>query len=159
LGSPSFVGLNISGSVPAGLVAELIAQHAPARVEHGLCHPRLGELGRADIADDDQGVFADNPRCRLVKLMFARIGDLGVDRTDAALVSGALRNGKRSLVLVVVPKRRDGRAITQRGKCLKPEIDADAAIAGREIVGDLALKNHEPSPACILDEAAGLKTV
>jgi len=155
-GSPSFVGLNVNSPVPAGFVAELRTQHSPARIQDGLRHLGFRELGGADIADDDQGVFADKPRRRLVKLVFARVGDLGVDRTDAALVTGPLRNGKRGLVLAIVPKRRDGRAIAQRGERLKPEIDADAAIAGRQIVRDLALENDEPSPARILGKAPSL---
>lgn len=155
-GSPSLVGLDVNSPVPAGFVAELRTQHSPARVEHGFSHPCLGELGRADIADDNQGVFADKPRRRLVKLMLACVGDLGVDRTDAALVSGPLRNGKHGLVLAIVPKRRDGRSITQRGERLKPQIDADTTIAGRQIVRDLALENDEPSPARILGKAPSL---
>lgn len=155
-GSPSFVGLNVNSSVPAGFVAELRTQHSPARVQDGLRHLGFREFGRADIADDDQGVFADKPRRRLVKLMFARAGDLGVDRANAALVPGPLRNGKRGLVLAIVPKRRDGRAIAQRGESLKPEIDANAPVAGRQIVRDLALEDDEPSPARILGKAAGL---
>lgn len=154
-GSPSFVGFDVNSSVPAGFVAELRTQHSPARVQDGLRHLGFREFGRADIADDDQSVFADKPRRRLVNLVFARVGDLGVDRADAALVSGPLRNGKRGLVLAVVAKRRDGRAITQRGECLKTQIDADAPVAGRQIVRDLALENHEPSPARILGKAPG----
>lgn len=154
-GSPSFVGLNVNSPVPAGFVAELRTQHSPARVQDGFGHPRLGELGRTDVADDDQGVFADKPRRRFVKLMFAGVGDLGVDRANAALVSGSLRNGKRGLVLAVVAKHRDGRAVAQRGERLKPEIDADAPVAGRQIVRDLALENDEPSPARILGKASG----
>lgn len=155
-GSPSFVGLNVNSPVPAGFVAELRTQHSPARIQDGLRHLGFREFGGADVTNDDQGVFADKPRRRLVNLMFPRIGDLGVDRADAALVSGALRNGKRGLVLAVVAKRRNGRAVTQRGKRLKPQINADATVAGRQIVSDLALENDEPSPARILGKASGL---
>ena len=155
-GSPSFVGFDVNSPVPAGFVAELRTQHAPTRVQDGLRHLGFRELGRADIADDDQGVFADKPRRRLVKLVFARVGDLGVDRANAAFVSCPLRNGKRGLVLAIVAKCRDGRAIAQRGERLKPEIDANAPVAGRQIVRDLALENDEPSPARILGKAPGL---
>jgi putative transposase len=155
-GSPSFVGLNVNSPVPAGFVAELRTQHSPARIQDGLRHLGFREFGGADIADDNQGVFADKPRRRLVKLVFARVGDLGVDRTDAALVSGPLRNAKRGLVLAIVSKRRDGLAIAQRGERLEPEIDANAPVAGRQIVRDLALEDDEPSSARILGKAAGL---
>lgn len=90
LGSPSFVGFKEHGPVPTGFVTELRPQHTPARIQDGLRHLGFCELGRADIAYDDQGVFAGYPRRRLVKLMFARVGDLGMDRADAALVPGAV---------------------------------------------------------------------
>lgn len=44
-GSPSLVDFHIPSPVPAGLVAELIAERRPPRVEHGLGHPCLRELG------------------------------------------------------------------------------------------------------------------
>ncbi len=91
LGRPCFVDNYQSRPVPSGFVSELRPQHSPTRIEHGFSHPCLDEFGRADIADDDQGVFADDPRRRLVKLMFARVGDLSVDRADAALEIGHLR--------------------------------------------------------------------
>jgi len=91
-----------------------------------------------------------------VQLVATRVGDLGVDRPDAALVPGPLRNGKPGLVSAVVAQRRDGRAITQRGKRLQTEIDADVAVAYRQVVGDFAFENDIPPPARILREAPGL---
>jgi len=153
-GSPSFVGLNVNSPVPSGFVAELSAQRRPARVEDGFGHLRFSELGRADIADDDQFVFASKLRAPLVKVVTARVGDLGVDRTDAAFVPGALRNSKRRLVSAVVTKCRNSRAIAARGKRLQAEIDADCAIAGGEAVSDFALEANVPSTTGVLHEAA-----
>lgn len=159
LGSPSFIDLNKSRPVPSGFVSELRSQYSPACVEHGFRHPCFGELGRADIADYDQGVFAGKPRRRLVKLVFARVGNLGVDRTSAALVSGPLRNGKRDLVFSIMTQSRDGRAIAQRGERLKPQVDANTPIASRKIVGNFALENYIPAPARILRKASRFETV
>lgn len=72
LGSPSFIDFNKSRPVPSGFVSELRFQHSPACIQDGLRHLGFDELGGADISDDDQGVLAGNPRCRLVKVMFAR---------------------------------------------------------------------------------------
>jgi putative transposase len=159
LGSPSLVGFKEHGSVPAGFVTELRPQHAPARIQDGLRHPGLDEFGRADIADDDQGVVADDPRRRLVELMFARVGDLGVDRADAALVTGALLDRERCLVLAVVAQGRDGRAVAQCGRRLQTKIDTDRAVAGQQIICDLALENNIPSAARVLDKAAGFESL
>lgn len=157
LGSESFVGLNISSPVPAGLVAELIAQHRPTRVEYGLGHLGFRELGRADVADDDNSIFASDLRGPLVKMVAPRVGDLGVDRADAALVPGPLRSGKRGLVLAIVAERRDRSPVAARRERLKPEVDADFAVAGRQTAGNLALEADVPAPARILYEAASLE--
>lgn len=107
LGSPSLVDFEIPSSVPAGLVAELVLQHRPTRVENGLGHLRFREPRRTDIADDDEFVFASDLGGPLVEMMATRVGDLRVDRADAALVTGAAGNGERGLVLTIVAERRD----------------------------------------------------
>src|SRR5215470_12300771 len=114
----------------------------------------LASLAGADIADDDDAVLPSNPRGFLVKLMSARVGDLGVDRLDALLALGAR---KRRLVPAVVTKRWNARAIAARRKCLKPEIDADRPAAGWKIVRDRTLEADVPSPSRILDERASLE--
>jgi putative transposase len=91
--------------------------------------------------------------------MFACIGDLGVDCADATLVSSPLCNGERGLVLAVVTKRRNDRAIAQRSERLKPKVDANAPLAGRQIVSNFALENDEPSPARILGKASSLDAI
>ncbi len=158
LGSPCFVDNYQSRPVPSGFVSELRFQHAPARIQDRLRHPGFREFGGADIADDDQGVFADKPRRRLVNLVFAGVGDLGVDRTDAALVSGALLDRKRGLILPIVAQGRDRIALTQCGERLKTQVNANLASADRQIICNLALENDIPSAARILDEAAGLES-
>lgn len=143
--------------MPAGLVAELVAQHRPARIQNGLRHSGLSDLGRADIADDDQFVLASDLRRPFVKMVLARIRDLGVDRLDAALVARALRNRKRGLVLAVVTERWHLRAVAQRRNVFQAEIYPDFTIAGREIVGDFALEADVPAPTRILHERSGLE--
>lgn len=157
MGSPSFVGLDVARSMPSGLVFELAAQHRPARVEDGLRHLGLRELGRADISDDDKFVLASELGAPLVKMVAPSVGDLGVDRADAALVPGALRNGERSLVLAVMAKRRDRGPVAACGKRLEAEIDADLAVASRTILGNLALETDVPATTSVLHEAASLE--
>lgn len=142
-----------------GFIAELVAEHRPTSVKHGFCHPGFGELSSVHIADDDQGVFADNPRRRLVELMFARVGDLGMDRTDAALVPGALLDRERGLVFSIVTESGDGRAVATCGQRLQPEINADLAGSSRQIFGNFALENSIPATARVLREAARFETV
>jgi hypothetical protein len=52
-----------------------------------------------------------------------------VDRTDAASVVGALRNGERRLISAVVLQRRHRRPVAAGGEGLQTEIDADLAGA------------------------------
>ena len=156
-GSVSFVGLDVAGSVPSGFVFEHAAERGPASVEYGFCHPRLGQFRRAHIADDDQFVFTSNPRGLLVKVVTPRVGDLGVDRLDASLVPGPLRNSKLGLVSAVVFERRNAGAVRADGQRLESEVDADVARAGREIVGNLTLKADIPTTSRVLRKAATLE--
>lgn len=155
-GSVSFVGFNIPSPMPSGFIGELVAEHRPASVEHGLCHPRLSQLLRVHIADDDQFVLPGDPRGLLVKVMAPSVGDLGVDCSDAALVSGPLRNGKLSLISAIVLERRDAGAIGADGKRLEPEINPDLARSGRQVVDNLALIADVPAASRVFDERSGL---
>lgn len=159
LGSESFVGLNVNSPVPAGLVAEMVAQHRPTRVQDGLCHRGFDEFGGADIADDDQGVFPRDAGSRLVNVMFARVCDLGVNRPDAPLVPGALLDRQRGFVLPVVPQGRNGRPVAACGECLQAKINADRTVAGRQILGHIAIEYYVPAPARVLCEATRPETL
>jgi len=55
--------------VPADLVVELVAEHRPASIEHGLGHPRRCKLGDVHIADRDQPVLSSDPSGLLVQVM------------------------------------------------------------------------------------------
>lgn len=160
LGSPSFVGFNKTRPVPAGLVFEHVPQHRPTCIENGFSHPSsLGKLCGADIADNDKLVFASYLSARFVELIFARVCNLGVDRLDAALVTGALCDGKRGLILAIVLQGRDGVAIAARRECLQSEVYSNLAIAGWQIVGNLALKTNIPATTGVLSKAARLDGV
>lgn len=154
MGSPSFVDFEIPGSVPAGLVAELVLQHRPTRIQDGLRHLGLCEFGRADISDDDEFVFASDLCRPLVEMMAARVSDLGVDRADATLVAGTLRDGERGFVLAIVAECRDNEAIAARGDGLEPEIDADMSGSGRQLLVDLAIKADIPASSGVLGKAS-----
>ncbi|HKJ60388.1 MAG TPA: hypothetical protein VKA94_00130, partial [Hyphomicrobiales bacterium] len=153
-GSPSFVGFIIPGSVPTGFVAELVAEHRPTGVKHGFSHPSFGELSGIHVTNDDQGVFPRDAGRRLVNLMFARVGDLGVDRADAALVSCALLDGKRRLIFSIVAKRGNGRTVAACGQRLQAEINADLTGSSGQVVCNFALKDHVPATASIFDKAS-----
>src|SRR5262245_6027467 len=147
---------NISSPVPSGLIAKLIAERRPAGVEHGLCHPRLDQLDRVHIADGDQTVRSSNTRRLLVEMVAPGVGDLGVDRGNAAPVSGAARLGERGFVSAVMPQRRHHAAIAACGKLLEAKVDADLTGTGRQPVGHLALKGDIPAAARVLHKTAGL---
>lgn len=154
LGSPSFVGFNISRSVPAGFIAELIAQHRPTRVQNGLRHSGFHELGRADIADDDQFFLTSKLRAPLMQVMLSGVRDFGVDRADALLVPSALSNSKCRFIAPIMLERGNNSAIRTCGDGLEPEVNADGASAGWKFVFDFALEANVPATSGILDEAS-----
>ena len=157
LGSPSFVGLDVTRSVPAGFVFEHVAEHGPAGVEDGLCHPCFRKLGRIHIADDDQFIFTSDHGGPLMQMVAPRVGNIGVDRLGAPLVSGTLCDCKRGLVPSIVPQGGDRRAIAACCERLESEVNSDLTVAGREIVGDVTLKRDIPAPAGILRKTSGLE--
>lgn len=157
LGSHSFVNFNKSRPVPSGFVSELRFQHSPTCVQNRLSHSGFCKLGRTDVADDDKCVFTSDFRGPLVEMVAPRIGDFSVDNSDASLVTRALGNSERRLVLAVVPQSGNNGAVCASSDSLQSEINTDLAIAGRQIVGNLALKTDIPAPASVLHEAASLE--
>lgn len=154
LGTVSLVGLDKHSPVPSGLVAEHMAECGPACIEHGLSHPRLYQPGSIHIADDDQTILPRQTCAGDVKLVTARVGDLGMDRADAALVSGALGYGKRGFVLLVMPERRNRSSVAAHGEGLEAKVDTDFTVPGGQIICDLALERDIPAPTCVLHESA-----
>lgn len=156
-GRKSFVGFNVSRSVPAGLIGELRPQHRPACVQDGFGHSGFRKFGRADVADNDQSVVASNPGGPLVEVMLACISDLRVDRLHASFVSRALRRAERGLIFSIVPNGRNFRTVTECGKFFKTKIDTNSAGTSRSVVRDFADKTNIPTPARILDKRSGLE--
>jgi hypothetical protein len=155
LGSPSFVSFNVASVVPSGLIRKLATEHRPACVEDGLRHPRLRKPSGVHIADNDQFVLPDNSCGLFVKVVAPRVGDLGVDRLDAGVIVGALRDCKSSFVSPIMLQCWNRRTVSASRQRLQPEINADLAVAGRKIVFDLALESDVPAPTRILRETTG----
>jgi hypothetical protein len=84
-------------------------------------------------------------------VIFPGIRDLGMNSLGALAVTGALRRGKCPFVLAVVAERGDRSAIAARRKGFQPQINADFAVAYRQI-GNIDVEAHVPASACILDE-------
>lgn len=157
LGTPSFVGFNIHCLPSGSLVSQHMPECAPARIKNGLRHLGTGELSGIHIADDDQTVFPRQIGAGDVKMVTPRIGDLGMDRADAALVPSALSLGKRGFVSPIVSERRDFSPVAARGECLQAKINSDFAVAGGKVVFDLALKGYVPAPASVLHKSTGFE--
>ena len=157
LGSEPFVNFKEHSVVPSGFVRKMCLQHRPARVEDGLCHLRFRELGRAGVADRDKLIVADEFGRPLVKVMPSRIGDLGVDGADAALVTGALSDRKSGFVLPIVAKGRNARAVATCGERFQSKINADLSVSSGENVGNLALEADIPAATSVLDKTASFE--
>ncbi len=157
LGSPSFVDLDVSRIVSVGFVSRHVAERRPACIQHRFGQTRLRKLDGIDIADDDQCVVASDSCGLLMEVMAPSVGDLGVNRPDAARVSGALRNGECGLILAVMLQGWNLYAVAARRQRLEPEVDTDLTVAGGKLVGGLALECDIPAPASVLREASGLE--
>lgn len=92
LGNVSFVRLDQHDSLPSGPVAEGVPAR-PARIEHGLGHPRPGETGSDHNVDDDEAISQDDPPGLLAAVVTSGIDDFRMDRPGPLHVVGPLRDG------------------------------------------------------------------
>lgn len=153
LGREAFVGDFERGSVPQGLVAEHISEHRPAGIKRGLCHPRLGQTGRAHITDDDASVLAHDPRGLLMQEMPPAISHLGMDGRCTAFLAAPFRQRQVLFVSPIEGGRLDLPAIAECGEVVKSKIDPDGRAKLGNCLGDLDLDIEIPASARILGEA------
>lgn len=156
LGSESFIDLQIHSSMLASFVLELVSQHRPASVEDGFRHLRSLEVGRADIADNDQSVFTRDPSGRDVKMMPSGIGNLGVDRLRTFLFTSALSGTNRRFVAPIVFRRRNRETIATHGETFETQVDTDHSDAGVGLRLNFACQREVPASAGILNEGSNL---
>lgn len=140
--------------LPSGrLVPQHFLEHVPARIQDGLSHLGLDEFGAAHVTDDDQFIFKGNPGGCDVQMVFARVGDLGMDRSNALFVSGPLRLTQGVCVFPVMLESGNARAVATGGHSLEAEVDAD--FPGASLLRfNLTLENDVPTTASVLGEAA-----
>ena len=85
-----FVDFAVGHAKPVGFVLQACAKLAPAGIMYRLGHTSFGQFGTRDVSHDDQTCSIDY-RCRgLVRPVFARIFDAGMDGLDALLFVGTL---------------------------------------------------------------------
>lgn len=154
LGSPVLGNLDVICAVPAGLVAEHILERRPTGIQDGLRHLGFDQLGRAHIPDNDSGIGTGDLGGCHVQFVFPAVGDFGVNSPNPVPISGSLGAAKRSFVFPIVTGGVNDKAVTAHGQRFQAEIDADMAIAARQIVGNVALEIDVPAPARIFSERA-----
>ena len=87
-------------------------------------------------------------------MILSCVGDLGVNRLDPAFVRA--RCARALCPSRGVPQIFDNLAVTGRGERFQPKVDADLAVAGRQIVGNLDVEANPPFTARVLNERAAL---
>jgi len=83
-----------------------------------------------------------------------RVGDLGVDRTNALFISAALGSGERIGVAPVMLQRRNLRSVRTRRKVFQAKVYADGSGARGKVVHNFALKRDVPPTPSVLNESA-----
>lgn len=156
-GSPSLVSLDIHRLPSGSFVTQHVPERRPTRIQDGFRHLGLSEAGCVHVANDDQAVFTRELCAGDVQLVATRIGDLGADCADAALVARALCCSERTLALTVMLQRWNARAVAACGKRLKPEIDTNLAPPSRKSVRHLTLKHDIPASTGVFDKRSRKK--
>src|SRR5712671_1533223 len=133
---------------PHACVSALVQQHgsecAPARIEHRLGLSGLCQRGGIHVADKESPVGLDQAGAQVVQEIFSPIRDLGVDRSGSLSMARPLGASKEGFQVAVKALGLDRRQslITERGKSLQPQIDAqarDRAIEDRSDRGSISL--------------------
>src|SRR5712671_527224 len=133
---------------PHACVSALVQQHgsecALTGIEYRLGLSGLCERGGIHVADKESTVGLDQAGAQVVQEIFAPIRDLGVDRSGSLSMARPLGASKEGFQVAVKALGLDRRQslITERGKSLQPQIDAqarDRAIEDRSDRGSISL--------------------
>ncbi len=155
---PGFVDFAVRHAKPQGFVSKHDAKLAPSGIVDGLRHTGLAEFRAGDIADDNQARPLHNRGRRLLRPIFAGIGDMGVDGLHALVLVGPLGHRQGGFML----PRQIGtgvwrRQVRARQLILQPQVNADLGMAqGHARRLDFAVQIDVPVPAGVLAEAARL---
>ena len=156
LGRETFVDDFERDSVPQGFVAEHLAERRPAGIKHGFCHPRLRQVGRIHVADDNVAVLAHDPRRLFMQEMSPAVFRFRMQRRRAALLSALLRQCEPLFVTPVKRRHFDLAPVAQHGEVFESEIDGNSRPGLRGGFSNLDLNVEIPTPTGVLAKTRGL---
>jgi hypothetical protein len=107
------------------LVQQLRFEHPPARIEHGLGHPRLSELKSAHIAYDDGLITINNGPRELMERVAPASRRPAMKAFGLSLVATALGRSQLLGVCVRPSTRFEPLPVAGRGDALQAEVDSD----------------------------------
>lgn len=154
---PEFVDLHVLRSKPDGFVLQERAGDAPGRIVGRASKTGCGELRTGHVAHRNQPGSPRNGGCDLMRPVFARVGDLGMEGLGTLFLPGSLDLRKR---FGIVPRDVGAteRLRQMRTRDLVPQAQINAYLrrSGRTMqVRHLTLEADVPPAATILREAAG----
>ena len=95
LGSKALIDFLEPRAMLDSLVRQLMSEARPARIQDRLGHAGPGESGGGDITDRNVIELPDNAVRQLMQEVATAVRNLRVDRLEAPLLVGALRQRKR----------------------------------------------------------------
>src|SRR6266853_5067545 len=129
--------LNASAGVLA-FVPQLRFEHAPAAVEHGLCHPCLHQLQAAHISNDDILVLIHNLSRKLMQRILTPIRCFPMQALCLPLVPTALRPRQLLCDALRPAAGLESLAVTRHGDVLEAKVNANRLRRrGGLLAGDL----------------------
>jgi len=154
LGRELLPHLCVGCSVPAGLVAEHVAEGGQSGVEHGLGKFCPGEPRAGHVPDVNCTETTYDLRRLLVQVIASDVRDLGVQSTHPASVVRTLRDCEFRLIPTKCPHGRELFARGEGRERLEPEVDPDGVSSAVLIVGNDNVEADPPAATGVLDEAA-----
>jgi len=123
---------------PAGvltLVQQHLSEHSPAAIEHGGCHPCLGELQGAHVADDDTLIRIDDSTTELMAQILPLTTDAPMQAFGLPEVAASLQQAQFTSGIAIAADRRQALPIAGDRGVLDPQVDPDRLFRGGDRLG------------------------
>ncbi len=127
LGRKAFVDFLEPRAMLNSLVRQLMLEARPASIQDRLGHAGPGESGGGNITDRNIVELPDDKVRQLVRKIVATVRNLCVDRPDAPLLVGALRQRENLLGATIDTLRFDLFAGRKRREVFQAKVDTDTA--------------------------------
>jgi len=147
---------DLYGSAGAlALVLQESFEQAPARIEHGFRHPRLGQLQATHVAHDNLLIGIHHPAAELVAGILPTTSDSSMHPLSLPHMATSLQGADPKLRISIKPDRFQALPVARHGDILEPEINTHRRLRrGCLLIAHIHRQAQPPVSDRILRKAA-----